>query len=161
MLLFRKKSLIAIAGGIWVFIGLLLLIKGCYLLLIASKSEGEPLIHGLANLFSLKTPSILIILTGAGLVLGWLKGRFLLMKSVKRTIERLQPLTGLIHFSTLYRLQDYLLISGMIILGRFLQWIRCPSDLRGLLNVAIGSALLVGAVFYFRFASKEKAEEAL
>lgn len=152
MLLFRKQLLIATAGAVWLIVGLLLLAKGVFLLCTLSTNEGI-----LARFFERKA-SVFPFLIGLGFLLGWAKGHFLLSKSVKRTIARLSSCTGLIHFSKLYRLQDYVLIMAMIALGRFLQWIHCPCDLRGMMNIAIGFALLFGAVLYFRFANKEKSK---
>ncbi len=150
MLVFRKYTLIATAGGVWLIVGLLLLAKGIFLLCTLSANEGilVRFLEGKVSVFP--------FLIGVGFLLGWAKGHFLLAKSVKRTVARLSSFTGLIHFSKLYRLQDYLLIGGMIALGRLLQWIQCPNDLRSVMNIAIGFALLSGAMLYFRFASREK-----
>lgn len=163
MLSFSKRSLTAVAGVVWLLVGLGLFIKGINLLSMAVQATEKrgPLIEYFEALFSGAVMPGVIFLVGMGLLVGWMKGRFLLIKSVHRTVQRLSGLKGLIPLFKLYRLQDCLLVAVMIGLGKLMQWIHCPNDLRGLINIAVGSALVSGATLYFRFAIKEKAEKAL
>lgn len=159
---FKKSSLIAIAGGVWFMIGLLLLTKGLYLLFLTASQSGQiktPLLSLFLYAFTGAIVPSLALLIVTGLLFGWIKARFGLIRSVRRTIHRLYPIEGTIKLSKLYRLHDYLLIVGMIALGRLMHWIKLPGDLHGFIDIAIGSALVNGAMIYFRFALKVKEQQ--
>ncbi len=153
----KKHSLIALAGFIWFSIGLALLGKGLHLLLSLSFVSGKktgPLLNALMYAFTgALVPSLLFIVV-LGLLLGMIKGRWALARSARRTIARIAPMQGHIKLTKLYRIHDYLLVIGMIGLGRLMHWMQLPSDLHGLLDVTIGSALVNGAMIYFRYAIK-------
>ncbi len=88
----------------------------------------------------------------SGLVLGGLKGKFVLSKTVDRTVRRLasRPLP--------LRLKDYappsyfILIAAMMVLGMTLNRLPIPMTARGIVDLAIGFALIYGALLYMRSA---------
>ena len=57
-----------------------------------------------------------------------------------------------IKFAQVYSRGYLMLIAGMILLGLSMKWLGLPSEIRGVVNVAIGSALMNGAMAYFRVA---------
>ena len=77
---------------------------------------------------------------------------------MEKTVRRIYPMRGPIHLKKLYRLHDYLLIGGMIALSRLMNAVYFPSDIHGLIDIAVGSALVNGAMIYFRYAIKIKEE---
>lgn len=154
---FKRQTLITIAGSIWLLVGVGLLSKGLHLLLVTAHFKGEhagPLLGAFMYAFTGALIPGMIFLVVLGLILGWLKSRFTLAKSAKRTIDRLYLHQGDIKLSKLYRLHDFLLVLGMIGLGRLMNWMQLPCDVHGLVDVAIGSALVNGAMIYFRYAIK-------
>ncbi|NGX38201.1 MAG: hypothetical protein K1000chlam2_01373 [Chlamydiae bacterium] len=159
---FKKHSLIALAGFIWFSVGLMLLIKGLKLVILAayfSEEKTGPILNFLMYATTgAILPSVLIIIL-LGLILGFVKGKWVLGKAAKRTVTRLYPLRGSIRLTKLYRLRDYLLIVGMIGLGRIISWVNLPGDIHAFIDITIGSALINGAMIYFRYAIKFKDEE--
>lgn len=156
---FERHQLITLAGFIWFVVGLLLLIKGIQFILLAAHltgHKGAPLMSALMYAFTGAIfPSLLTVIL-LGLLLGAAKGKWALGKAAKRNVRRLYPMRGKIHLSKLYKLHDYLLIVGMVALSRLMHWVHCPNDLHGLIDIAVGSALVNGAMVYFRYAIKIK-----
>jgi len=149
-----KTTWIAISGIIWFIIGVGLLTLGLNFIVYKAQME----IHETSSLIAKIAPlaggrdhaALALILTG--LVLGFIKGRFVLIKSVQRVVGRILKLTPPIKIYQVYS-QGYLfLIGGMILLGLSMKWLGLPVDIRGTIDVAIGSALMNGAVAYFRLA---------
>jgi len=140
-------------------VGLALLTKGLQLLFLSASLSGQiktPLLNIFLYAFTGALLPSLIFLITTGLLFGWIKARFGLIRSIKRTMHRLHLIEGTIKLSKLYRLHDYLLVVGMIALGRLMHWINLPSDLHGFIDITIGSALVNGAMIYFRFALQVK-----
>lgn len=157
MLFVKKHQLITIAGLLWFAVGLMLLLKGLYLLLFIAQFHGKhagPLLNAIMYAFTGAVIPSIILIIAVGLIIGIFKARFALSRSVKRTIDRIYPHQGPIKITQLYRIHDYLLIAAMIGVGRLMHFLAFPSDLHGLVDVAIGSALINGAMIYFRYAIK-------
>ena len=131
-----QKTFINLSGLVWLAIGVFLLRKGLSLIT-AAQMEGD---------------QAAIILITAGLLIGFVKGRFVLSKTVKRVVARILSLPEPIRFSQVYSASYYVLIGGMILLGISMRWIPIPQEVRGTIDVAIGAALMNGAVLYFRAA---------
>lgn len=160
---YRKQTLIALAGSIWFLIGVGLLTKGLHLLIFTPQIGGAkvgPLLNAFMYVFTGALVPGMIFLIVLGLLLGWIKGRLALGRSARRTIERVTSLKGNVRITKLYRLHDYLLVAAMVGLGRLMHWMEFPADIHGVIDVTIGSALVNGAMIYFRFALKLKEQEA-
>ena len=110
-----------------------------------------PLLHSIAPYFGGKeqTATILIAL---GLLIGFFKGRFILGKSAKRGVERICSFPNPTSLSNIYSAKYYILLGGMVGLGMSIKFLGLPNDIRGLVDVAIGAALINGAMIYFRSA---------
>lgn len=138
------KSWIVVTGFLWALIGCTLLYKGLHFISLAALTspaflswfgEGE---RGATTL------------VGLGLVVGFIKGRFVLSKTVRRVTGRILSLPLPIRFNQVYGLPYLILIASMVFLGFCLRFV--PIDIRGFVDVAVGSALLNGAMLYFRAA---------
>jgi hypothetical protein len=146
----KHKGWIICSGLLWLAIGLWLLAKGLYLIAQGSfLSEPE-------NSFAIKIfgnaqrgATYLIALS---LLIGFIKGRFVLSKTVRRVCLRIASLSLPIHPKEVYGISYILLISGMMLLGIALRFTPIPLDLKGAIDVAIGSALINGSMLYFRAA---------
>ena len=125
-----QRKWIIFSGFVWAVIGLLLLYKGLKLF----------------NQFS--NPQAAVVWIAAGLFIGFLKSRFILSKTVQRISKRILSLPAPIRFIDVYPKSYWLLIASMIALGKVLQFV--PDAWHGFIDVAIGSALLNGAMLYFR-----------
>lgn len=143
------RTWIAISGAIWLAVGSLLLYKGLHFIADGTVIPGS-LCGRLQGTFG-SPQNAGAALIAIGLFIGFLKGRLVLSKTVKRVSLRIMALPLPIRFSQVYAPAYWILIAGMVGLGvamRFLPLI----DLRGLIDVAIGSALINGAMLYFRAA---------
>ena len=123
----KHRGWIICSGLIWVLIGTWLLYKGLRLT---------------------STPWII----ACGLLIGFLKGRFVFPKTVQRVVGRIEALSLPIRFSQVYTPAYWMLIAGMMSLGMLFRFLPVPVDVRGLVDIAIGSALVNGATLYFRAA---------
>lgn len=129
----KHRSWIAVSGFTWFLIGASLLFKGLELIAQAALPQ--------------KTATSLIAL---GLLVGFLKGRFVLSKTVRRVVTRIASLPAPIRFKDAYAPSYWILIAGMTSLGMLFRFLPIPIDIRGTIDVTIGSALINGAVLYFR-----------
>lgn len=125
-----RKVWISISGLIWAMAGFLLLYKG---------------LHILGTLPDQNLATWLVV---GGLFLGFMKGRFILSKTVNRISTRIAELPTPIHFIDVYPKSYWILLSSMMGIGLILRLV--PAPVHGCIDVAVGSALINGAMLYFR-----------
>lgn len=161
MFKFKASSLIAFSGMIWLAVGLYLLPLGLNFLIQSAKSGPS------GPLFSLFSPQLLTYEEAAlafvviGLGIGYLKGKTVFAKTVRKSVERIISLEAPIPISKIYNLRYCLLLGLMICLGVSFKYFDLSQDIRGLVDIAIGSALINGAMIYFRQAlAVRKSEQA-
>lgn len=151
---------IMISGAIWLLIGVLLTYKGVVLLagavVMFSQTQG-PLMSFLHHLFHHVERSGMILVFAA-IVVGQLKGTFVLAKTVKKSVKRLLLIPSPIHLKDLFPWKYLMLIGLMMGLGITLRVLSIPSDVKAFIDLAVGSALISGAFLYFRQASILKME---
>jgi hypothetical protein len=146
----KHKGWIFFSGFVWFTVGLFLLYKGLRFI-----SEGTVLSGSISDRFQgvfgsqQQTGTGLIAI---GLLIGFVKGRFVLSKTVNRVVGRIRHLALPIRASQVYAPSYWILISSMVLLGMVIRFLPIPVDARGLIDVAIGSALINGAMLYFRVA---------
>ena len=102
--------------------------------------------------YSLKVDSALVIICIA-LLVGFIKGRMVLSKSVMRIVGHLQAQVAPIFWKKAYDRKYYLILAIMMGIGMGLRFVSIPDGVRGFIDVTIGSALINGAVLYFREAT--------
>ncbi len=129
----QRTFWILLSGVIWLVAGFMLLYKGIHFIASAQIAE--------------RNATVLMMV---GLVIGFLKGRFVLAKTVKRVVARIQSLPLPIRPWNAYAPSYWILIGCMVLLGMSFRFIPLPIEYRGLIDVAIGSALANGAMLYFR-----------
>jgi hypothetical protein len=143
------KFWISFSGVLWFVIGVFLLLVGVKFVVYASV-KGAP--HSpLFALFKSKEQGALVFVA-CGLLLGFVKGRFVLRKTVSRVVKRIRSLKMPIRFFDVYSWSYFALIALMMLLGMTMRWLAIPSDIRGVIDIAVGSALMNGAMLYFRAA---------
>ena len=149
-----KTTWIAISGMIWFIVGMGLLTLGLNFIVYKAQIE----IHETTSLIAKMTPlaggreQAALALIAVGLIIGFMKGRFILVKTVRRVVERILKLPSPIKVSQIYSKGYLMLIGSMILLGLSMKWLGFSMEIRGAIDVAIGSALMNGAVAYFRIA---------
>ncbi len=160
MFRFSHKTLIIIAGAIWFAVGTFLLTLGLRFLVDSAALKHSPL--PLLNLFASWTGNhdfAAIAAIAIGLFIGFFKGRFVLSKSVDRLVARISSFPEPAPLSKIYNLPYLLLISSMICLGIAIKYFEVPYDIRGVVDVAIGAALINGSMLYFRANPKKASSE--
>lgn len=146
----RIKTALIFSGTIWFAAGCSLLLKGIPLLILSAYQEtASLLLKSLSPIAGGSQQAALIILVFA-LFLGFIKGKYVLAKTADRVIKRLYVLPPSFKFFQVYSKQYYILILSMIGLGVCMNVFGLHSDLRGCIDVAIGSALVNSSLIYFR-----------
>lgn len=139
-----------ISGISWLAIGSYLMVKGLNWIVIAmAQPEPSHLIKWLAS-FAGSIQQGALVLICASLLVGFIKGRTLLARTVKRVISHLQAQKPPVHFLAAYDRKYFIILGSMIGLGLLMRWLALPPDIHGGIDVAIGSALINGAMLYFR-----------
>jgi ectoine hydroxylase-related dioxygenase (phytanoyl-CoA dioxygenase family) len=137
----KHRAWIVFSGILWFCIGISLLYKGLYLISEAAVPSSE------------RQASFLIAI---GLMIGFLKGRFVFVKTVRRVVSRIAALELPIRIREVYAPAYWILIGSMMLFGMLFRFLPISNEIRGVIDVAIGSALMHGSFLYFRAAGKFK-----
>ena len=144
------KKWIVISGVSWMVIGVYLMVKGLNWITQAMMLQETPRVLkwfvGLGG--SLQQGGLLLICLA--LLIGFIKGRMVLSKTVARVVSRLRASKGPIPFANAYDRKYYVVVGFMMLLGLLLRFLPIAFDVRGAIDVVIGSALMNGAMLYFR-----------
>lgn len=144
----KQRGWIALSGFLWFAIGVSLIYKGLHFIseaLVRVDSFCFRWQHVFGGVQQTATGLIAI-----GLLIGFFKGRFILSKTVQRVVKRIAALPLPISFMQAYAPSYWFLIGGMVCLGISFRFLPIPIDLRGTIDLAIGSALVNGSMLYFR-----------
>jgi len=147
----KCKGWIVFSGILWALLGMWLLYKG--ICLIAASAFGPDLNHSWASRLFGKAERGAEIAVGISVLIGFCKGRFILSKTARRVCHRILSLTPPIQLHQVYSLSYAFLILGMMGLGVTLKFLPIPTDVRGMIDAAVGAALVTGSMFYFRAAA--------
>lgn len=155
MLKFSHTTLIVISGCIWLCVGLVLLPLGLNFLTESTAHYTEngvtafPLLHQLIG-FGMEAEQAAILLIALGLFIGYLKGKYVLAKSALKGIERILQFPSPVSLQRIYSKKYYILLGGMLAMGLSIKFFGFQLDVRGFVDVTIGSALINGSMVYFR-----------
>lgn len=149
----KQTTLVTLSGLVWLAVGGWLLTLGLTLLMRGVEPSNSlavyPWLEGLAPILgSLEYAAILLI--AVGLFIGYFKGRYVLAKSAHRGLAHIRALPPEAPFYQMYATRNYILIGLMMGLGMSIKAFGVPSDIRGFIDVAVGSALIQGSMTYFR-----------
>lgn len=146
------SMLVFLSGLIWLGVGCFLLPLGVNFVVEAMLKENfATLPH---PIFSLLAPYVggidpaAVLLVACALLVGFVKGRFLFPKTIQRSVNRILALPNPARLSKIYSWRYYLLLGVMAGLGVMTRYL--PLDIRGGIDIAVGTALIIGAMFYFR-----------
>lgn len=154
--------MIVISGVIWSIVGILLMTLGMHHIMDAMRLwddlaiSSSPSLLKYLSTFLQKPEHALTVIIGICLLVGYLKGYFILNRSIKAGVQRILSYPNPSEIKNLYSKKYYLLIIGMMMLGVILRAAKLPEDIHGAIDLAIGSALLKGALTYFKYAIAEK-----
>lgn len=151
---------IILSGMVWLVIGGLLTYKGLVLTagMIMNFQEGVyPLMNMLNRLFENSERSGMCLVFLA-ILLGQLKGTFVLSKTVKKFVKRILLIPSPVPIKELFPWKYLLLIGFMMSLGMMFRFLPISRDVKAFIDLAVGSALISGAFLYFKQASLLKLE---
>ena len=154
--------MIVISGVIWLLVGILLMTLGMHHLMDSLRLWDEIVLTSdlsLVKMFSYlfhRPEQALAAIVAICLLVGYAKGHFLLGRSVKSGVQRILSYPNPSEIKNLYEKKYYLLLAVMMGLGILLRISHIPEDIHGAIDLAIGSALLKGALTYFKYALAEK-----
>lgn len=154
MVKISHAALIAISGLVWFLVGIYLLPLGIHFLIENAHTDGP--LMGLFASFDLE--QVALVLVGAGLVIGYLKGKHVFAKAVEKNVTRIRALPNPSSLLSIYTPRYLILLGAMMLLGLSMKWLSVPLDVRGLIDVAVGSALINGGVLYFRRAYEVRSQ---
>ncbi|GAB5410926.1 MAG: hypothetical protein ChlgKO_00400 [Chlamydiales bacterium] len=149
----EKKNAIKLCSLIWFGTGVFLMWKGLHLLSSLENTKA-PLLRFAAKYSSSFDQAVLLLIATA-LILGFLKGRVALRDVVNRTISRMQEKVAL---KNLFALRDLCLNAFMVVLGLLIRFLPITNDVRGFIDVVIGSGLMNGAMLFVRKLIYDKAD---
>lgn len=146
-------TMIFLSGFVWLVVGCVLLPLGLNFIVEALLKENSIQPHPILNFlapFAGSYDAAALIWIAFALFIGFLKGRRVFAKSVNRSVKRILTLPNPASLSKIYTPGYYLLLGSMVLLGFLVRF--TPLDVRGGVDIAVGSALINGAMIYFRFA---------
>lgn len=146
----KHRAWVVCSGFIWFAIGVSLIYKGLHFISVAA-FQTDSLCFKMQGLFG-SPQHAATGLIAAALLIGFLKGRFVLTKTVERVVTRIASLKLPIRFSEVYSKSYWILILSMVGIGISFRFLPISLDLRGVVDLAIGSALVNGSMLYFRAA---------
>lgn len=154
-------KLIILSGLVWFGVGIYLLRLGLNLLISSMYGQSDsgansyPLIAALKPYMG-SVENVALLLAVIALSIGYLKGRFVLGKSAQRGVERIKSFSNPTSLMNIYSAKYYVLLGLMITLGISIKYVGLNEDIRGVVDVIIGSALINGAMIYFQQAQQLK-----
>jgi hypothetical protein len=144
-------TLIVISGLVWLAVGCFLLPLGLNFIAqsmsLETAAEGRPVLNNLAPYVGgLEQAAIALIVIALGI--GYLKGTKIFSKTVQSSVDRIRSLPNPAPISQIYTKKYYILLGSMVFLGFLVRFL--SNDIRGAVDVVIGSALINGAVLFIR-----------
>lgn len=136
------STLIKLSGTLWLCIGFFLLTLGIFHLV---NGEIHPLKTSISPVFG-GIEEATVALVAIALLIGYMKGRFVLGKSSQRIVKRIRSFPNPTSITNIFSPAYLLLIGSMVLLGISIKYFGLPHDIRGFVDIAIGSALINGAV---------------
>lgn len=150
----RQRTGVFLSGTLWLIVGFMLMLKGIRLLM-AIRSDPTLSLENF-SLVKLFLPlaghveQVVLCLVVLGLVLGTLKGRTVLTKAAHKMMAHIRQLPEPLPLRRLYPVRYYVLLGCMMSLGVIRRLTGIGDDVGGVVDLAIGCALIQGALVYYR-----------
>jgi hypothetical protein len=150
-MILSKRTWFIVSGITWLGIGIMLLTKGLRLAVAAAEQTAlaTPLLKSLLSIAGTRHQAALLIVC-LGLFIGFIKGRTVLAKTVARIAGRINAHPEGLSLQQAYDRKYWIILCLMMSLGVLFRIFTIPADIRGLIDIAVGSALINGAMLYFR-----------
>ncbi|KMP10453.1 hypothetical protein UR09_06190 [Candidatus Nitromaritima sp. SCGC AAA799-A02] len=143
-----KQRLMQTAGGVWGSVGIFLIYRGIGLYQMAAEEQNS-------------SQGAILLSFALGIVLGIIKGRFVLAKTARRNRDRIRRLEPPFKIHNVFSAPFYGFIAGMMLLGFLMRTFN--TYLGGYVVVAavycgIGMALLAASLVYWKDEPQTPAE---
>ena len=156
------NTLIILSGIVWFAVGCFLMQLGLKLLVNSMQQmpfmKSYPLVDSLVDLGGSRQ-TIVLLMISLGLYIGFLKGRYVLGKSVKKSVARILEFSNPTSLGNIYSARYYILLAIMVGIGLSIKYLGLSDDIRGFIDVTIGAALINGAMVYFQSAREIKTRQ--
>lgn len=147
----KKKYQIILLALIWFSAGVFLLRKGIYLSMMGLTDESKlSFLHRSLASFLPDSLQIGLLFIVLGLFLGNMKAKKVFRKVIDRILKSLEAYQEQAPLSAIFNIRFFLLIIIMMTLGWLLNVLNFPTDIRAIVNVTIGSALMQAAIMLYR-----------
>lgn len=143
--------MIFLSGFVWLAVGGFLLPLGLNFIIDALLKDNASQPHPVLNLLSPFAGSIegaALIWIAFALLIGYFKGSRIFSKTVNRSVNRILSLPNPSSIAKIYTPAYLILLAVMVLLGVLVRF--APLDVRGGIDVIVGSALIHGSMLYFR-----------
>ncbi|KIC71678.1 hypothetical protein DB44_DE00040 [Candidatus Protochlamydia amoebophila] len=152
MLKVTHTTMVVVSGLVWLIVGCVLLPLGLNFVVESILKENlvvinRPLLDPLMKWVGGADQAVLFLIA-ISLWIGFIKGRFVFAKTVQNSVNRILLLPNPVSIKQIYTTKYYLLLGSMIFLGFLMKY--TPMDIRGAVDIIIGSALIQGGMLYFR-----------
>jgi hypothetical protein len=124
-----------LAFALWLLGGLLMMVRGVLRFRDAWPATPLPLLYGVA---------------AGAVLLGWVKGRHLLLRASQRNLARLRAIDAPLWPVQVYPARSWGLIGLFMLAGMSLGWMGAPMIWRGAVSVAVGLGLVCSSFAYVR-----------
>lgn len=140
------KSLTQIAAMIWFIAGFMLFRKGLFFLKeLTDEStlslQEYPLLSSIMG-YTVDLEMAIVVLIAIGLGLGMVKSVFVLRKVARKNIARLQDSPNPAPLSHLFGVRFFAMVTAAALMGYFVNQVGLPIDIRAVIDIAVGAALL-------------------
>lgn len=146
----NHRMVFVLLGTLWLLVGAMLLSVGMRLVVSASllqgSADGRPLLTLFHALFGHFEGALALALF-LGLFVGVCKGRWVMRRAVSRGVRAIQQLPNPSPMSALFSARFFLIVLVMLGMGWILRLF--PDDVRGVVDIAVGAALLYGATCWY------------
>jgi len=150
-MILSKRTWFIISTIKWLAVGVMLLMKGLRLTVAAAEmaTGSTPLLKTFLSFAGSRHQGSLLIIC-LGLLIGFIKGRTILAKTVSRIADRIHLYPGGLTLKQAYDMKYWIVLGLMMAIGLLFRVLPIPQDIHGGIDVAIGSALINGAMLYLR-----------
>ncbi len=137
---FTYSKGIGLCGIIWGFVGYKLVSKGI-------------IYFAQAQSLGLLTQEMIGIWVGVSLLIGFLKGKFILTKSADRVIRHIVSQEEPLILKRFLPKSFLIVMMSMMFLGISLRYIGIPLMIKGVIDISVGTALIFGAFHFVKKAT--------
>ena len=144
-----NKKILYISAAMWACVGIMLLNKGLRLTIGSTQEVHTPLLSWIQSVFERPAEQSALFIVCLGIFFGFLKGRFALRRSINRIIDNVK-IAQKVSFKIVYPPKFLFLMAAMMGLAMTLKALAVPKDIMGLIDIAVGSALINSSIIYLR-----------